>query len=237
MLSNCIDSIYRNAKYPETIETLVLYDSDDEETLDTLLRKIKEYGDCIKYECRQLPPEGRVKKALNLNRDYNNYGALKSTGKYVWGIGNDTKINTKHWDVVVKTAIEDFVYPNNDRLCFAFVDDDCPSHMTAHYRKVCSFPILTRESVEVMQGIFPNEITGHTADVFLIDIYRKLSQNRVLDLFDKVYIEHICHYNKKTTQDKVNIDMFLYMDHVSYLSEEQINEYVDKFNKIIENRQ
>lgn len=92
----------------------------------------------------------RVKRSDNFSRDYYNYLASKSRGKYLVGINDDCEFLTYGWDVKSEEEIEEFLKDKPDRLLYGIFD-------TLDGSEIAWFPVMTRETYETL-GYYCNEL-------------------------------------------------------------------------------
>lgn len=222
-LAVLIESVFSKAKYPDLVQLVLVYDNDDTETRDFL-----------KIGAGFIKPENLVilnrDRTSNLNNDYLNYAAKHTTGKFIWGLGNDNEIIVENWDEILLNKCEEFLQNKPGRILYGYVADDI--HNTGDVMTVggCCFPLISRESYEALGWFFPPQITKWGADHWLWIIYKSLEENRILDLRDDVKVLHYCHHNGSAPRDEVNMEMER-GSHVNWLSNNDIQHSAGLLNE------
>jgi hypothetical protein len=196
-LEGCLLSFFNKAKRKHNNEAILVVDHDDS--------SIRNFSDFIIHH------ELNVKiltvwRSEMMIRDYNNYGAQCSLGKYLWILNDDYEMTTDHWDDILKNKIEEFCHENHDRVCYVMVDDS--THSESNWNclssKGCCCPIQTRESVEALNGVMPWQINSWGADIALYHIYRHLPRPRILDCVRDVKVLHYCRHNNTAEIDDIS---------------------------------
>jgi glycosyltransferase involved in cell wall biosynthesis len=226
-LAKLIESIFSLAKYPDLVELVLVYDNDDEETRD-LLNQFQGI-----FNRQNLIVLNRD-RSHNLNNDYLNFAACHTSGKYIWGLGNDNLIITDNWDEVLLEKAEEFLKEKHGRVLYGYVSDDI--HNTGDINTVggCCFPLVSREAYEALGWFFPPEITKWGADHWLWMIYKALPENRMLDLREHLKVLHFCHHNGSAPRDEVNMEMER-GSHQNWLSNDAIAYYANKLKERMKN--
>lgn len=224
-LKNSIDSIISNSLNTEKLEIFLIYDKGDDLTKGVINELKLKYKKIITIIEVNIDYDNR-----NMSRDYLNPSALKANGKYIIGLGDDTLLITKHWDFILKEAIEEFLTDKPDRIAYVTIDDEAPRQRKLY--SYCAFPLLTRETVQVLDGYMPKEITAHGADVSLFHIFNCLDYNRVLRMWEFVKLEHHCPYNGRTMEaDEVTKNL---PQRVFDLTPQQYKFYIGRLNEHIQ---
>lgn len=192
-IEKCLHSFFNKASKRLKNEAILVVDN-----CDPSMRNFGDYITQNRLDIKMIT----VWRSEMMIRDYNNYGAQCSTGKYLWILNDDCEMVTDNWDMILKQKIEDFCSNNGDRCCYTIIDDS--THTGRHESHGCCFPILTRESVEAMNGIMPQEISYWGADVALHKIFKALPENRILDTSGNVKILHHSRHSNSTAPDHIN---------------------------------
>ena len=225
LLEMCIKAWFDLAESPDLIETNIMCDSDDSLTHDFLYKIKEKYPNVIPHIV-EITPQMR-QEGLNIHDLFFNPGARKATGKYVWGTGNDVEIKVKYYDKIICEKIEEFLQDKPDRILYCKVNNDkLNSPLTSG---ACTFPITTKETVSVIGGTVPNEITSWGGDIALFNIYNTLKANRILDLSDRILIWHWSHHTGRTGPIGDEVAHTLNTN-VQFLTPLQQKVYVDKLN-------
>lgn len=198
MLENCLLSFFNKAKRRDHNEAIIVADHDD--------KSIRNFSDFIllhRMNARIL----HVHRSEMMIRDYNNYGAQCSTGKYLWMLNDDYEVATDDWDEVLKVNIESFCAANGDRVAYVFVNDGTHYHddgWSVQGHMGCTCPVITREACEAMNAIMPWQINSWGADISIANIFRRLPKPRMIDLTKSVKVFHHCRHNGTAGVDDVS---------------------------------
>lgn len=196
-LETCLLSFFNMAKRKHNNEAILVVDHDD--------KSIRHFSDFIiehELNVRILT----VWRSEMMIRDYNNYGAQCSLGKYVWILNDDYEMTTKNWDEILKNKIEPFCTGNKDRCAYVMVDDS--THTEANWNcldeRGCCCPIMTRETTEALNGVMPWEINSWGADISLYHIFQKLPKRRILNCVKDIKVLHYCRHNNTAEIDEIS---------------------------------
>lgn len=200
-LDRLLRSIVDNAHDMNNIEVIIGYDYDDEETiqfintlenLPNLNYKTFEFDGNGSYYC------GNCKEFyLNRHKDILHPMTLMSSGDYLWGVGDDTEIKSKNFDIVMKEYIEYFLKDKPNRILYAQAMETNRyktqgiTYCTETNMNFACFPIITRESFEILGFMVPLEISGPSADITLARIYHQSLANRFLIIPEINLFDHI----------------------------------------------
>lgn len=215
LLIRTLDNIYFKADNPNKIESIVIIDNDDEYS-EIILKDYKNFNN---FPVKIF----KVNRGSNLNKDYYQYGFQQSSGKYLWGLGNDCEIITQHWDSILEQQIESFLVDKKDRLCYTYIGDD----LNFNKRKWmgCCFPVFTREVFTALGCTFPIEIEAYGADHWVWQNFKKCRYNRILDIRDIVQLKHYANFNGRTKPDKISARW--YVPRKCELTEKEEKRYIN----------
>ena len=164
-----LNSLARTIRHPERVEVVFVVDDDD-----------------VSYEgfvFTALPIRWiRVKAGLTMG-GLNMAGYRISQGNYVMLLNDDVVVSTEGWDEIVLSAFRSF----DDGIALIHVND----HLFKE--KLCTFPFLTRDMCERMNGICPERYRRYRIDDHIYNIFNLLSvlgHNRILYLPDVVFAHH-----------------------------------------------
>jgi hypothetical protein len=107
-------------------------------------------------------------------------------GKYVMLINDDMVFRTRGWDIKVMEALARFP----DGVAMVYGND------LYYASRMCTFPVLPRESCDLMDKICPPQYRRHCIDPHVFDVFQRLAhlgQKRSVYLPDVIF-EHM-HYN------------------------------------------
>lgn len=194
LLTNCLHSFFGRASNQDNVEAILLADYDD-----PVMRNFDEFIFNNTYNIK-LVFQRRSNKMI---RDYNNYGSQCSVGKYIWMMNDDYEAVNQEWDLIVSHKCEQFLIDKPDRIAYIQVDDSTHTKWGKQDELGCCCPILTKEAVDAQNGVMPGEIDMWGADIFLYYIYKRLPQNRILNLIQDVKVLHHCRHNGTVAPDEV----------------------------------
>ncbi len=229
-LLRCVKSCIDTAKYPEQNEIIVLIDYDDHNSLDMLKDPVfmtQNIHTIIR------PPSGHH-EPFNMTKYYLNHGAKYSSGKYVWSMNAECKIETQDWDEILTEYIDKFLADKPDRLLYVAMDDNTNYLKGVMNQYGCCFPITSRESINALGGHMPGELTFWGADVVLYEIYSAISYPRIL-LATDVKISHESVHNGDIPIEEVQdqIDRCEKLSYVGGLEPPQKQWYINNLNAAI----
>ncbi len=219
-LRDCLDSFFDKAKNPHLVEAVVVLDYDDPESIAMMTG----YGDAAK---RNLLTAIRQRNR-HIIKYYHNYGAQCSSGRYVWILNDECLIENPHWDEMLLPRIERFLSDKPDRLLYVVVDDDTHARQGALETQGCCFPIVSRETVDVQNGIFPPELWMWGADIDLYRIFTGLPESRILRATD-VKVLHRSYHNETQPVDQTQADVMRCEE--NRLSPEGLQEYIRRLGR------
>lgn len=195
LTKDCFKSIWNNCSNPENIEHLVVYDGNDSETA---LLMNEYYNFCIlnkynfKYFIKNFNTEESY-KYRNMHRDYWNPLSRLASGDVIFGLCNDTIIETKNYDAIIESSVIEHKKKYGHGFFQIRVDDDWPKEdkLKVNGFNYCSWIILTRECLEIFNGIAPSEISSQGADLLVSRVFDSTDIKSVIDLSDIVKTKQI----------------------------------------------
>jgi len=114
--------------------------------------------------------------------DYNTRCLNRSTGDIIILLNDDLTMETPGWDRIVS----EFILTIPDGILMAYPND------TEGCGKMCTFPIMTRKTCDILSNPYPKEYDALFIDQHLLDIFlrlRHLGKNRMFYL-ENVIFEH-----------------------------------------------
>lgn len=216
LLDDFLTSFYWRTKYISRVKLFIRIDNDDIESLNYFKKLNKQI----------------FKPIFNLiidDRNYNinsnlNFIALNNYADFYWGLNNDTEIMSNHWDLILDDYIEE--YNIKKKIAYLYTDDDYDSF------EPCCFPILSYETVHVMNCLLPSEIQANGADSALYAIFSKFP-DRIFKC-PLLAVDHKCNHNKKLEQDEIN-KFVCQISYKSGLDNHEFNSYIQKIKNGINN--
>ncbi len=165
-----LQSVLETARYPEQVE-IVLYADDDDPASHALA-------------CGGLDVVRIIGPQQSMGA-YNSACLARARGDVIMLVNDDAVMRTHGWDEALLQL--DAAIP--DRIYLAYGDDQFKG------RKLCTFPILSRRTCEVLLRPFHPAYRGAFIDYHLMDIFKRLEQSGPKRIFylPAIVIEHL-HY-------------------------------------------
>jgi hypothetical protein len=222
-------SIWNNCHDSNNIEHIAICDDNDND----MLKLLNEYSDfCTKNNYRfkfftYHVTNDEDYKYRSMHRDYWNRIAMQANGDIIFGLCNDTIIDTKNYDVIMQNAVNENIACYNHSLFQIFIDDDWPIedkyNILGYY--YCSWIILTKDCLQIFNGIAPDEISSQGADSFVSALFQSSPVPAVINLIDAI----------KTIQisvQKGNYDINDTVNTSRPIIDSQRKEWTQHFNKL-----
>ncbi len=191
---NLLDSILNTAKNHSNIEILFAVDEDDIDSMkniETLKIKFKKLN--IKMFKRE--------QSIFTNKDYYNWLASKSVGKYIWAIADDVIFKIPEWDVQIALRLENYInHGKADRIVCVGLKDSTPKPKKELPPFPC-FPLVTREAYEFFEFVLHPCIPNWGADYLLYLLYTGIG--RYLNLDYNVWLDHISWHSRMCSEDEI----------------------------------
>lgn len=141
--------------------------------------------------------------------EYNNRCLLRARGEIIILVNDDIVIQTRGWDERVRALDREFV----DKIYLGYAND------LIQGSKLCTFPILSRRTCDVLVDPYPASYRGAFIDTHILDIFKRLQHakyDRIRYLEDVVF-EHMHYAVGKATADKTYIERVSYNDSPRFL--------------------
>jgi len=165
LLRNFFYSVLDKTSNIEDIEILVSFDNDDYNSLNFINHIFtnphhQSWCDDIAYVLKY----EFIFRNRNLHERINNL-AKKAIGKYIVLLNDDVEFLTPNWDLIY-TKLEDSSFP------YKYISTKCNSadHGPEPYS---SFPIISRNTVDKLGCLIPEEAVGLGGDVLIYRIFAK----------------------------------------------------------------
>lgn len=136
-----------------------------------------------------------------LHRDYVNIlaqHAIDHGADFVWVLGDDTRIVTKHWDTILHEKIQAVIKP--DGVLYIGVEDSTPqptAFQNLPAPPYTCFPILSKQAVEAVGFFMHPTLKSWGADITLFHLYSHELVNRVLGIPEVVLAHESMHNGSK----------------------------------------
>jgi hypothetical protein len=209
-------SIKNTISDQKNIEVLVAHDKDDRETMVSKYELISTFKPWLKFFPRE--------RSSNLSKDYYNWLYDFSQGKYILVMNDDCQIINSNWDKfayekLIETNWKDQIflgitYPalkldlknvgnkidsKHVRNCINLVETKTPINNITY----SSFPILTRETIEILGYIFPPPFGGWSNDIYLGYIFQRIYRHIHLP---EIKIKHLS-FRTGRPKDSVSLNV------------------------------
>lgn len=182
-LYRLLNSIKHTTANLDEIECFVSCDDDDEFTLGFIDNLLPNWPFC-KFEF--------IKRDRNLHRRLNNL-LLKLSGEYIWILNDDCEIITENWDLesskILPNGYNNIIYGHTT----------CNSVDKERSINYSSFPMLSRNSVDILGHFITPKIPALGGDVYLWRIFSEI--NRITYL--PINVKHSLH---ETISAVINCD-------------------------------
>jgi hypothetical protein len=139
LLQQMLRSIESTAAALLSLEVLVNFDDDDYASLSAIPLLEMEFAF---FKPRINPREVNIH--INVNKM-----AMEARGKYIWGLGDDCHILTKHWDKIASERFEHFLKDRPDRIAMGAVESTSVDKSPIH-DWYTDAPIITREGRDAL---------------------------------------------------------------------------------------
>ena len=184
LLVNLLHSIALNTTNKEDIEVLVAIDDDDTsyDHLDLAYSFVKVF-------------RTRRSKDMNFSRDYYNFLAKKSTGRWIIAANDDCQFETPGWDEIAFNTLKDL-----PGVIYGWMEDGLGEFRAKGHGNYCCFPLQGRAGVEALGGVFPERIPNWGADIWAKNLYDSIDS--VVEI--PIKLIHYNYHNGTREQDEVS---------------------------------
>jgi hypothetical protein len=174
-----LQSVLATARYPEQVE-IVLYADDDDPASHSLA-------------CDGLDVVRIIGPRQSMGA-YNTLCLAQARGDVIMLVNDDVVMRTQGWD----EALLQFDETVPDRIYLAYGDDQFKG------RKLCTFPILSRRTCEVLLQPFHPAYRGAFIDYHLMDIFKRLEHSGAQRIFylPAIIVEHLHYRTGKAAIDE-----------------------------------
>lgn len=181
------------------LEVLIGIDNDDEITKNQIQFINVASADLnIKYFYRN--------RSDFINRDYYNWLASFSTGKYLCVSGDDLVYMINGWDKEIEENIEQYLSNKPDRIMCGGIQDNTPKPNNKLPPFPC-FPLVTKEAYNTLGFVLHPEVPTWGADYLLYVLYTGV--DRYLPVLSRLsgtfYLNHVSYHTRQCESDATNI--------------------------------
>ncbi len=142
--------------------------------------------------------------------EYNNRCLERARGDIIILVNDDIVIRTQGWDERVRALDAEFA----DKIYLGYAND------LIQGSKLCTFPILSRRTCEVLEDPYPAIYRGEFIDTHVLDVFKRLQhlgQDRIRYLEDVVF-EHMHYGVGKAAVDETYVKRISYHDSPRFLT-------------------
>lgn len=187
-------SVLEQSAHPELIEVIVCVDEDDAASHGITVDGLK------------------LNEIIVPRQNMGAYNALclgLSTGEIIIAVNDDMVVRTKDWDERVRDIDARF----SDGIYLAYGNDLFKG------KNLCTFPILSRRTCQVMSGPFPDDYRGAFIDVHLMDIFHRLRKGGYQRIIysPTLVFEHLHHRVVPNVMDKTYAERPRFADDLIFM--------------------
>lgn len=194
MLNDCMNSIRDTVSDFANVEIIVMSDNDDADTTTTMLNPRSHFPK-VRWYSRQ--------RSRWMHKDYINVGAKIAEGKYVVSVNDDVVFRTKDWDRLVWDRLEEYLKDKPDGVVYGQINDGM-TNRPPHETEFCCFPLISKKAIDAMGHMFNDRYMAWSADIAIYHVYKNV--NRVVNLKDIFYIEHLSDLEGKRPKDAIDVN-------------------------------
>lgn len=224
------DAIWELAYDPYQIEHIILYDHGDTEMINYMAEYVKKYPQLRIFSISVKLDDYDNR---NMHRDYWNVGANASHGEIIFGLCNDTIINTKHYDKIMLDTLADVKQKVGHSVFQFLVDDDSGKIEEYPVNWFCSWIILTRKALQIFNGLAPEELPFQGADRAVFQVMNQTIKPSQINMRDSIKTLHISHYTGRAEVDEITKHRPKNFNNPCVLNQQQMNNYINKANSFI----
>lgn len=192
LLRGLLTSLSINTHNKQNVEIIAVYDDDDAATHNAVYSTLKNFSDLNIRFIKRI-------RSNFLNRDYINLAAEQSTGRYIHILNDDIEYLTYHWDKIAMESLDE--YTSNNKIVYGMVDDSMEFVRAHQNLQYTGFPIISRESFNVLGYAMHPTFPSWSADIHLYRIYK--SVGRVLDM-RQIKLLHLNHHTNMRPKDETS---------------------------------
>lgn len=178
-----------------SVEVILYVDDDDTESHSL---------DCEGLDVRKI-----IGPRLTMG-EYNSRCLAKAKGEIIVLVNDDMVVRTYGWDARLRELDAEY----EDKVYLAYGNDLFKG------KKLCTFPILSRRTCELLIDPFPAQYRGAFIDYHLLDIFKRLEmlgENRIRYLEDVVF-EHLHYRTGKAQIDETYTQRKRFADDLDFLA-------------------
>ena len=212
LLTDLLESIKNNTQLLHEVEVLVYIDQDDSDSY-LFLRK----ATCMKIYPFMRYFSGVRSEPPNFSRDYYNYLAAQSTGRWIIACNDDCKFETSGWDVLAYDVLKD--KPN---VIYGWSEDHLGGNRAPGHGNYCCFPLIGRKGYEALGYYFPERIPTWGCDIWIKGLYDQIGSNVILPMTIRHFTSHngsraMDHINRRIATRQVKYSVYPQYDEINIL--------------------
>lgn len=223
LLEGLFKSLLETTKELDKIEVMPVCDNDDHETINH-----------IKYLETIIPSKFLIRERSSyLNRDYINYAASMSKGKYIFILNDDVLFQTKDWDEKSLNELENYLLNKPDRIVYGMTDDGMDQLRTKQNLQYAGFPIISREAFNSLGYAMYPEFKSWGADTHLYRIFEIV--NRILNIKRQCMAFHLSPHTQTREKDEINLHVASIHNNINPSPEIEANKLRNIINQLTPN--
>lgn len=191
-LDRLVNSIIETAYDLNLVEFIFICDNDYQPTID----KVKQIQSAFLINSKLLIRE----RSEFVNRDYYNFGASQSSGEFIWACADDLVFLHRGWDKLIYEKLSAYLNSINDKIVCAVIKHNT-HFVNEEARKIPSFPLISRETFNILGFLLHPQIPTWGADILLSDLYDNINRLYIID--EVCFLDHISHHTTKIPADGI----------------------------------
>jgi hypothetical protein len=195
LVQRFLRSVAEQSAHPELVEVVLCVDEDD----------VGSHG--IAFDQLALKLIVGPRRTMG---EYNAECLRLSSGEITIAVNDDIVVRTKGWDDMVRTLDAHYA----DGVYLGYGNDLFKGP------RLCTFPILSRTTCDLMIEPYPPDYKGAFIDMHLMDIFRRLEHRgyaRICYAADLVF-EHVHYRNNPAALDATYSDRLRFADDLTFIS-------------------
>ncbi len=197
LLNNLLKSIYDSTFHKDEVEILVIYDTNDVETI-AYVKTLENTSPIQTYFHSR-------ERSRNLVNDYHNYYSKNhAKGKYIIFSNDDALFEMYGWDDRAMNTLNEFEKKYPDGILYGMPEDFEREPTRQQNNWMACFPLISKKAIEVLGYAFDPEFMSDGADWALAATYYSIE--RVVDLRNCIIIKHLSQRSGRRDWDSVDQD-------------------------------
>ena len=170
-LGDLLKSLQITTEDKDKVEILIAVDNDDLFFKKSKTRFVKRFPELnIRFFA--------VKRSENFSKDYFNFLAEKTKGKFILALNDDAVFETPGWDLIVLDKAKEYFKDKKDKIVYIRLGDNEIGY--APHGFSC-FPALSRKAYKALGFFFNEQYYTCVADRNLFEIFRHIERVLTVD--------------------------------------------------------